>query len=61
MLTDYNSSFTDGLSLKFVVKSSLNNPPHLKCVTALPYEIPMFENNENMKRTLWLIINHEVM
>lgn len=52
MLTDYNSSFTDGLSLKFVVKSSLNNPPHLKCVTALPYEIPMFENNENMKRTL---------
>ena len=49
-MTDYQNSFTDRLSCsKFAVKPTLNFPPHLKHVAAVPREMPvqkiaMFEN-----------------
>ena len=49
-MTDFQNSFTDRLSCsKFAVKPTLNFPPHLKHVAAVPCEMPvqkiaMFEN-----------------
>ena len=39
MLTDFQNSFTVGIRRKFVMKLSLQIPPHLKCVTTLPREM----------------------
>ena len=39
MLTNFKDFFTIGLSSKFVLKSLLKTPTHLKCVAALPCEI----------------------
>jgi len=36
MLTDFQNSFTSRLSSKFAVKQSLNIPPHINSVAALP-------------------------
>ena len=44
MLTDFQNIFTCSLPNKFAIKSSLNIPPHLNCVTTLPCEIFMFRN-----------------
>jgi len=41
MLTDFLNSFTVRVSSKCVMKESLNIPPHLKCVAALPCEMLM--------------------
>ena len=43
MLTDFHNSFTDRLSSKFTIKSTLNIPPHLTNVATLPCEIPEFK------------------
>jgi len=47
MLTDFQNSFTDGLSGKFLVTKWLNIPPHLKRVATLPYEIIVFKNRND--------------
>ena len=44
MLTDFQNSFTAGLSRKFVTKSYLNTSPHPKHVATLPCEISVFKN-----------------
>ena len=44
MLTDFQNSFTGGLTSKFVTNSYLNIPPHLKYVATLPCEVWMSEN-----------------
>ena len=44
MLTDFHSSFTDGLTDKFAITSSLNVSPHLTNVATLPCEISEFKN-----------------
>jgi len=43
MLTDFQNSFTDRFTSKFATKPLLIIPPHLKCVTTLPYEISQFK------------------
>jgi len=45
MLTDFQNSFTDRLSSKFAIKSSLTIPPHLNCVTRLLCEISVLKNS----------------
>jgi len=45
MLTDFQNSFADRLSVKFATKSCLIIPPHLKYVAALPCEISTFKNH----------------
>jgi len=44
MLTDFQNSFTVGLSSKCVMKWSLKIPQHLKRVGTLPCETQMSEN-----------------
>jgi len=49
MLTDFQNSFTDGLSSKRVMKWSLKIQPHLKCVATLPCQnvnIRKLQNSE---------------
>ena len=41
MLTDFQNSFTDRLSIKFATNLYLNIPPHLKHVATLPCEMSM--------------------
>ena len=44
MLTDFHNPFTDRLVSTFAIKSTLNIPPHLTNVAALPSEISEFKN-----------------
>ena len=43
MSTDFQNSFTVGLSRKFATKLYLNTLPHHKRVATLPFEIYMFK------------------
>ena len=45
MLTDFQNSFTVGLSGKFATNLYLNILPHLNCVATLPCEISMFKKS----------------
>ena len=47
MLTNFQNSFTDRLSSKFLVTRLLNIQPHIKCVTTLPCEIVVFKNRND--------------
>ena len=47
MLTDFENSFTDRLSSKFLVTRLLNIQPHLKRVATLPCEIVVFKNRND--------------
>ena len=47
MLTDFENSFTDRLSSKFLVTGLLNIQPYLKCVATLPCEIVVFTNHND--------------
>jgi len=49
MLTDFQNSFTDRLSSKFLVTRLLNIQPHLKCVATLPCEIAVFKNRNDQE------------
>ena len=49
MLTDFQNSFTDRLSSKFLLTKLLNIPSHLKRVDTLPCEIVVFENRNDPK------------
>jgi len=44
ILTDFQNSFTDTLSRKFTIKTSLQIPPHLNGVATLPCEILVYKN-----------------
>jgi len=52
MLTDFQNSFTAGLSRKFVTKSYLNTPPHPKRVATLLLQLQPF--NGLFSRTTWV-------
>ena len=45
MLTDFHSYFTDGLTGKFAIKSSIIILPHLKPVATLPCETSVFKKH----------------
>jgi len=44
IMTDFHNSFTVTLSRKFAIKISLQIPPHLNSVAAIPCEILMSDN-----------------
>ena len=44
MVTDFQNFFTDGFNGKYVTKTSLTIPAHLKDVAALPCETSISEN-----------------
>jgi len=60
MLANFQNSCTDRFTNKCAIKLLLNIPPHLKGVATLPCETLRFENSDNLKQVLWLLINHNV-
>jgi len=53
MTTDCQNSFTGRFTSKFATKPFLIIPPHLNCVTTLPYEIPKLKNCHAQDLSLW--------
>jgi len=61
MLTDCQNSCTVRFMGKFAIKSLLNIPQYHKCVATSHCKLVRSENSDNLKHTLWLMINHKVV
>ena len=51
--SNFQNPFTLRLSKKFAIKTSLNIPPHLKCVATLPCEILKLWKNYENRSIIW--------